>query len=88
MSLENDYLVKLNKLYINFFTKLNLYFSTITNTILIISFIYKTLRYKYLLKILIVIILMYKQDKLYLKIYNYFKLAKSIIIFIIYSYDR
>lgn len=40
----------------------------------------KSLKYKYLVQIIAIIILMYKKNKWYMQIDNYLKVAKSIVI--------
>lgn len=48
----------------------------------------KTSRCKYLVKILAIIISIYKESKLHMQIGNHLKLAKSTVISIIYRYNK
>lgn len=51
-------------------------------------FIPKTLRYEHLAEILAIIISIHEENKLYMQIGDYLKLAKSIIISIIYYHNK
>ena len=48
----------------------------------------KTSKHKYLAKIIAIIILIHKENKLYMQISNYLKLVKYTVIFIIHHYNR
>lgn len=50
--------------------------------------ILNTSRYEYLLKTLLITILIYKKEKLYIYINNHLKFAKLTNILIIYYYNR
>lgn len=62
--------------------------STIISLIVTILLIFKTLRYKYLLKIVTVIIILYKNSKLLIQIGNKLMLLEFTIIIILYYHTR